>query len=152
MAWTCDTDESWPHSKRPFIWRTGDREKTNRTIPSMLQGHMQARPPGTWHKHRLLGRYYHRQRCLETHSKSGVLSQYEETHRVKAAEKRIRKKTVCLASRPTTAFTCSKCDRDCHSWIGLHSHKQTLQNGCKSMVFWDWQMPLRMSRLMSCAR
>ena len=51
------------------------------------------------------------------------LSQYEETQRVKAEEERIRKKTVCLASRPTTAFTCSKCDRNCHSRIGLHSHK-----------------------------
>ena len=37
MARTCDTDERWPHSKRPFIWRTGDREKTNRTTPTMLQ-------------------------------------------------------------------------------------------------------------------
>ena len=72
--------------------------------PSMLQGRMQARPPGTWHKHRLLGSYCHRQRCLETHSKVG-LSQYEETQRVKAEEKRLHKKTVCLANRPTTAFT-----------------------------------------------
>ena len=47
------------------------------------------------------------------------LSQYEETQRVRAEEKRLHKKTVCLASRPTTAFTCSKCDRDCHSRIGL---------------------------------
>jgi len=39
---------------RPFIWRTGDREKTNRTTPTTLQRRMQARPPGTWHKHRLL--------------------------------------------------------------------------------------------------
>ena len=34
------------------------------------------------------------------------LSQYEETQRIKAEEKRLHKKTVCLASRPTTAFTC----------------------------------------------
>ena len=64
----------WPHSKRPFIWRTGDREKTNRTTPSTLQGRMQAWPPGTRHKLRLLGSYCHRQRCLETHSKSGVIT------------------------------------------------------------------------------
>ena len=50
------------------------------------------------------------------------LSQYEETQQVKAEEKRLHKKTVCLASRPTTAFTCSKCGRDCHSQIGIHSH------------------------------
>ena len=27
-------------------------------------------------------------------------------------QKRLHKKTACLANRPTTAFTCSKCDRD----------------------------------------
>ena len=50
------------------------------------------------------------------------LSQYEETQRVKADKKRLRKTSVYLASRPTTAFICSKCGRDCHSRIGLHSH------------------------------
>ena len=57
-----------------FIWWTGNKEKTNRMTPTMLQGHMQVRPSGTWHKHRLLGSYCHRQRCLETHSKSGVIT------------------------------------------------------------------------------
>ena len=33
------------------------------------------------------------------------LSQYEETQCVKAEKKRLCKKTVCLASRPTTAFS-----------------------------------------------
>ena len=27
MARIIDTDERWPHSKRPFIWRTGDRDR-----------------------------------------------------------------------------------------------------------------------------
>ena len=52
------------------------------------------------------------------------LSQYEETQQVKVEEKRLHKKTVCLANRPTTPFTCSMCDRDCHSRIGLHSHNR----------------------------
>ena len=51
------------------------------------------------------------------------LSQYEETQQLKVEEKGLHKKTACLANRPTTAFTCSKCDRDCHSRTGLHSHK-----------------------------
>ena len=123
VAGTFDTDERWPHSKRPFILQIGDREKTNRTTPTMLQGRMQARPPGTQPKHRFLGSYCHRQRCLETHSKVG-LSQYEETQRVKAEEKWLYKKIVCLASRPATAFICFKCGRDCHSQIGLHSHNR----------------------------
>ena len=39
------------------------------------------------------------------------LSQYKEREQVDVEEKRLHKKTVCLASRPTTAFTCSKCGR-----------------------------------------
>ena len=69
------------------------------------------------------------------------LSQYEETQRAKAEEKGFAKR-LCLASRPITAFTCSKCGKDCHSRIGLHSHKQTLYNGRKSTVSLDWQMPM----------
>ena len=126
MARTCDMDERWPHSKGPFIWGIGNREKTNRMPPTMLQGCMQARPLGPWHKHRLLGCYCHRQSCLGTHSKVG-LSQYEETQQLKVEEKRLCKKTVCQASRPTTAFTCSKCGMDCYSWIALHSHKNAAQ-------------------------
>ena len=63
------------------------------------------------------------------------LSQYEETQRVKAEEKRLRKKTVCLASRLTTAFTCSKCDRDCHCQIGLHSHNRRCTIGANLWSF-----------------
>ena len=63
------------------------------------------------------------------------LSQYEETQRLKAEEKRLHKKTVCLASRPTTAFTCSKCDRDCHSRIGLHSHNRRCKMGANLWSF-----------------
>ena len=54
-------------------------------------------------------------------------SQYKETQLVKAEEKRLHKKTVCVASRP--AFTCSKCDRDCHSRIGLHNHNRRCTMG-----------------------
>ena len=57
------------------------------------------------------------------------LSHYEETQQIKAEEKRLSKKTVCPGSRPTTAFTCSKCGRDCHSWIGLHSHNRQITMG-----------------------
>ena len=57
------------------------------------------------------------------------LSQYEETQQVKAEEKWLHKKTACLANSPTTAFTCSKCDRDCHSRICLHSHHRRCTMG-----------------------
>ena len=54
---------------------------------------------------------------------------------VQAEEKRLHKKTVCLASRPTTPFTCSKCDRDCHSRIGLHSHNRRCKMGANLWSF-----------------
>ena len=63
------------------------------------------------------------------------LSQYEETQREKVEQKRLRKKTVCLASRPTTAFTRSKCGRDCHSWIGLHRHNRRCTMGANLWSF-----------------
>ena len=63
------------------------------------------------------------------------LSQYEEIQRVKAEEKRLQKKNVCLASRPTIAFTCSKCDRDCHSRIGLHRHNRRCTMGTNLCSF-----------------
>ena len=109
-----------------------------------LQRHMQVRTPSAWHKHRLLGSYCHRQRCLETHSKTGVITIWRNKAS-KAEEKRLHKKTVCLANRPATAFTCSKCDRNCHSRIGLHSHNRRCTMGANLWSFetdrcqWHWQ-------------
>ena len=134
MARTCDTDERWLHSKRSFIWRTGDRKKTNRTTPTTLQGRMQSRPPGigintdSWEDTAT-------DRDAWRHTVKLGLSQYEETQRVKAEDKRLHKKTVCLASRPTTAFTCSKCDRDCHSRICLYSRNRRCKMGANLWSF-----------------
>ena len=69
------------------------------------------------------------------HTAKHWLLQYEETQRVNAEEKRLCKKIVCPASRPTTAFTCSKCDRDCHSRIGLHSHNRRCTMGANLWSF-----------------
>ena len=45
------------------------------TTRPQLRFNIQARPPGTWHKHRrLLGSGCHRQRCMETHSKTGAVT------------------------------------------------------------------------------
>ena len=134
MVRTCDTDERWPHSKRPFIWQTGNRDKTNRTTPTTLQGRMQARPPAlgintdSWEVTAT-------DRNAWRHTVKVGLSLYEETQQLQAEEKRLHKKTACLASRPTTAFTCSKCDRDCHSRIGLHSHNRCCKMGANLWSF-----------------
>ena len=111
MARRCGTDERWPHSKGPFIWQTGDREKTKRMTQTVLQGSMrdlQALGINTdsWEVTAT-------DRDAWRHTVRLGLSQYEETQRLKAEEKRLHKKTACLTSRPTTPFTCSKCDRDC---------------------------------------
>ena len=86
MARTCDTDERWPHFKRPFIWRNDNREKTNRTTPTTLQGRMQARPPALdintdpWE-------VTVTDRDVWRHTVKLGLSQYEKTQRVNADEK-----------------------------------------------------------------
>ena len=121
MAGTCDTDERWPHSKRPFIWRTGDREKTKGRpqlrFKDVCKRDLQALGINTdsWEVAAT-------DRDAWRHTVKVGLSLYEETQGVKVEEKRLHKKTVCLASRPTTAFTCCKCGRDCHPRIGLYSH------------------------------
>ena len=114
--------------QRTFYMANWQQGKDQQDVPTMLQGRMQVRPPGTWHKHRLLGSFCHRQRCLETHSKSGVITIWRNTASKSGGEK-VSQKDCILASRPTTAFTCSKCDRDCHSRIGLHSHNRRCTMG-----------------------
>ena len=77
MARVCDTDVKMAAFYMTFIWQTGNREKTNRMTPTMLQRRMQARPPGTWHKHRLL--VTATDRDAWRHTVKVGLSQYEET-------------------------------------------------------------------------
>ena len=128
MARTCDTDERWPHSKRPLYGElaTGKRQK----------GRSQLRFKNVYKRDlQALGINSDSWEVIATdrdawrHTVKVGLSQYEETQQVKAEEKRLHKKTACLASSPTTAFTCSKCGRDCHSRIGLHSHNRCCTMG-----------------------
>ena len=107
--------------QKTFYMANWQQEKDQQDDPpTTLQGRMQARPQAfgintdSWEVTAT-------DRDAWRHTLKVGLSQYEETQRVKAEEKRLHKKTVCLARRPTTAFTCSKCDRDCHSRIDLHS-------------------------------
>ena len=69
------------------------------------------------------------------HSVKLVLWKYEETQRLKAEEKRLRKKSVCLASRSTTVFTCSKFGSNCHFRINLHSHNRRCTMGANLWSF-----------------
>jgi len=58
---SCDYDiKSFPKLTQVYMvnWRQG---KDQQDDPTTLQGRTQARPPGTWHKRRLLGSYCHRQ-------------------------------------------------------------------------------------------
>lgn len=56
---------------------------------------------------------------LNKHLKSG-----EEKLIKEAAEKRARRKERNNSSRPETTHICDHCGRDCHSHIGLYSHKR----------------------------
>ena len=87
-------------------WRQG---KTNRTTPTTLQERMQARHLQALGINTDFWEVTATDRDAWRHTVKVGLSQFEETQRVKAEEKRLRKKTVCVANRPTTAFTCSKC-------------------------------------------
>ena len=56
---------------------------------------------------------------LSSHLKSG-----EEKLMSVAADKRARRKARDNTTRPDTTFTCDVCDKDCHSRIGLYSHRR----------------------------
>ena len=101
MAGTCDTDERWLHSKRPFIWQTGDREKTNRTTPKLCFKDVCKRDLQELGINTDSWEVTATDRNAWRHTVKLGLSQYEETQRVKVEEKSLRKKTACLASRPT---------------------------------------------------
>ena len=132
MARTCDTDERWPHSNEPGELATGKRpsEQNQLRFKDVCKRNVQALGINTdsWEVTAT-------DRDAWGHTVKVRLSQYEETQRVKAEEKRLHKKTVCLASIPTTAFTCSKCDRDCHSRIGLHSQNRHCKMGANLWSF-----------------
>ena len=133
MARTCDTDERWPHCTRPFIWWIGNREMTNRTTQLRFKNACKRdfQPLGT-----------NTDSCEVTatdrdawrHIVKRGLWQYEETQWVNAEEKRLHKKTVCLASRPANTVNFSKCGRDCHSRIGLHSHNRRCTMGANLWI------------------
>ena len=133
MARTFNTDERWPHSKRPFIWCPGDRERpTGRPqlcFKDVCKRDLQALDINTdsWEVTATDDAWRHTVKV--------GLSQYEKTQQLKVEENRLHKKTACLANRPTTAFTCSKCDRDCHSRIGLHSHNRRCKIGANLWSF-----------------
>ena len=51
------------------------------------------------------------------------LKSREETLISEAVEKRIRKKERCGSNSTETIHNCDLCDRGCHSFIGLFSHR-----------------------------
>uniref|UniRef100_A0A0L8H028 Uncharacterized protein n=1 Tax=Octopus bimaculoides TaxID=37653 RepID=A0A0L8H028_OCTBM len=51
----------------------------------------------------------------------------KENLRVAAAENRARRKEM-TANRPDSTYRCNLCKRDCHSRIGLYSHRRRCKN------------------------
>jgi len=50
------------------------------------------------------------------------LSQYEESLAQQSKTKRQRRKARSQGDRPASDYTCTQCERDCHSRIGQTSH------------------------------
>ena len=104
MARTCGTDGRWPHSKDLLYGEmaTGKRPTGRHQLhfKDVCKQDLQALGINTdfWE-------VTVTDRDAWRHTVKLGLSQYEETQRVKAEEKKLCKKTVCVAIRPTTAFT-----------------------------------------------
>ena len=123
MAGTCETDERWPHSKG-LLHGELDTWKRPTGRPQLRFKDVCKRDLQALDINRDSWEVTAIDRDVWRHTVKLGLLQYDETQRVNVEEKRIRKKTVCLTSRPTTAFIGSKCGRDCRSRIGLHSHNR----------------------------
>ena len=65
-----------------------------------------------------------------------ALKQHPETVEDKllaaAADKRARRKEGCSSIRPETTHRCDVCNKDCHSRIGLFSHKRRCSNPARN--------------------
>ena len=133
MARTCDTDEKWLLQRTFYMmnWRQGKNQQDDPNYASRIyicKRDLQALGINTdsWE-------VIATDRDAWRQIVKVELSQYEETQRVKAEERRLHKKTVCVASR--LALTCSKSGRDCHSQIGLYSHKRCCTMGANLWSF-----------------
>ena len=56
----------------------------------------------------------------------------EEKLMAAAAEKRARRKQNSSSIRPETTHRCDVCNKDCHSHIGLFSHKRRCNNPARN--------------------
>ena len=67
--------------------------------------------------------------ALKQHLKTG-----EDKLMAAAVDKRARRKEVSSSIRPETTHRCDVCNKDCHSHIGLFSHKRRCYNPARNLI------------------
>ena len=131
LAWPCLLYGGWPNSKRCPLWRAYLRAEKHWLPTAEVQGCVQERHEGTRHNinswedldagHTSWRSTLHKQ--LQTSKKKLTAA---------AAEKQACKKETA-ANRPESMHRCDLCDRDCHSHIGLYSHRRHCSSRADSL-------------------
>ena len=67
--------------------------------------------------------------AIKQHLRTG-----EEKTMAAAADKRARRKEGSISIRPETTLRCDVCNKDCHSHIGLFSHKRRCNNPARNLL------------------
>ncbi len=104
------------------------------------------------HRHRVLGKCCSKSSVLEKYHQQVYLVVSEAIKlRANAADKRTRRKQSTSAETDPTIHKCNLCYRDCHSRIGLYSHKQRCGSKSNyqddlSIVNIGWRKPTRPTR------
>ena len=123
LAWPCLPYGGWLNSKRCPLWRAYLRTEKHWPPTAELQGCVQERHKGAWHQHQFLGGPCCRLHQLEKYASQTAADQQKGSWQQWQAEKQACKKETA-ANRPESMHRCDLCNWDCHSHIGLYSHRR----------------------------
>ena len=107
----------------------------------MLQGCNQARLTICTNRHQCMGGHCQTPKYTAASVKAGV-SKAEANARVQATCMRAARKEHATSARDCTRHVCTTCNRDCHSRIRLHSHKDPAQIPSTNHRLFEMRMPL----------
>ena len=134
-----DTSHAWKMVASPRIyfkaywWRESDPE-ADQTFDLRTYAN------GTWRPKTLAltpGRIWQ-----QTATHGSILSRLVSTSTTKIRDPEVSEEIQEIQDLQPSTFVCNKCSKDCHTHIGLTSHKRRCKPRPWSMVLLDWWLPI----------